>query len=289
MRDSSIAELRSSGRFSVNQRSRFLDGLRGWYVFSEGGQSMLRNFAPEGDPSLLNIPGFSGEIRSTPDPSGTYGAVPDFTGNDEYFEVPFSLTPTLPFTIHLWLRTTDASGFWGLFLNYVSGQAQAHYHQLMMAGGGGGFAFQVQSRATGGPSSANTGVAANTGEWVLGTGVWAANNDRRVYHNGEDEDIDTLVVNANASNLASIGLRANEGTGSRVGQIREVLWYDRAVPQDEIRDYYESWQDLYQPQRVAVPVAIALAPPTGSPSPLVGPGGLVGRGGLASVGRGSVA
>lgn len=153
-------------------------------------------------------------------------------GSSEYIEIDQAVVSAEPYTISCWFNTDDLANDQyivnisdkdavdnqsGLFA-YVS-QANDPLAAVSYDAGGANVALQI-------------GITANT--WHHGAGVWAANNDRAVFLNG-NKGTDNNARNVANQDRTSIG-RAGDSTPSYYmsGAVAEVGIWNVALTDDEV-------------------------------------------------------
>lgn len=233
----------------VNWAHRLNDGLLAWLIAAphRSFTNTFWNLVHKGQ----NFTGVNTENTDWSPPLGGarlggWSCV-DLGGTNEYFQYSASLFTAYPFTMTGWIRPANITGTHGAVCCGNSGNG-TDYMTIACDGAVGGDPVRMETGAptdfdTAPPSTSTAFVA---GEWNHVAGVWAAGDDRRVYHNagGKGTSTDTVTGTPNL-NTTTIGALNNTGGpySVAVGQIDCVRIYNRILTDDEILEEYELTRD----------------------------------------------
>ncbi len=182
-----------------------------------------------------SISGYDGSISQASWTTGINGSALEFDGSNDYVETNERIVDDYPFTISVWLKTTD-SGTDQAVVNLADSDLSNSYYGIYVRPDG-----RVRLMARNTQSRTIAGDVVNDGEWYNAVAVFNSSTDRKLYLNGIINGTQSTEVTFNSdADRWSMG-RWGDSSPNRYfeGSIDEVKLWDRALDSAEILQLYE--------------------------------------------------
>lgn len=181
-----------------------------------------------------SISGYDGSISQASWTTGINGSALEFDGSNDYVETNERIVDDYPFTISVWLKTTD-SGTDQAVVNLADSDLSNSYYGIYVSPDG-----RVRLMARNIQSRTMEGDVVNDGEWYNVVAVFNSSTDRKLYLNGIINGTQSTEVTFNSgADRWSMG-RWGDSSPNRYfeGTVDEVKLWDRALDSAEILQLY---------------------------------------------------
>ena len=183
--------------------------------------------------------------------------------NGDYFEDDSPIISDVPFTISIWIKLAIIDQF--QWVAAFAGTAANRYHSISIDSDN---TATMNSRGANGAMVIKTVATVSTGVWFHQCGVWADDNDRRLYLNGANKVTDNRMPGAGTMSHFDLGIAQSGGTGSHSastldGDFAELAIYDVALTDDEVA----AIANRTNPNRIRRPNLVHYYPLYGNASP----------------------
>lgn len=195
-----------------------------WWKFNEN----------SGTIAVDSVGGYDGDIYQATRTTGVNGTALEFDGSNDRVEINERIVDDYPFTISVWLKTTD-SGTVQAVVNLADSDLSNSYYGIDVRSNG-----KVRLVARNTQSRTITGDVLNDGEWYNVVAVFNSSTDRKLYLNGIINGTQSTEVTFNSgADRWSIG-RWGDSSPNRYfeGSIDEVKLWDKALDSAEILQLY---------------------------------------------------
>jgi hypothetical protein len=157
-----------------------------------------------------------------------------YSGSGQYSESASSPATGLPLTLAAWFYVANQTANHTILSVNVTAGSSNNRHVIAANGLSAGDPLVAATTDTGGASSlASTGIAYSANTWQHAIGVFAANNDRRVYLNGANKATSASTRTPSGS-LSRIYVGANGAGGALLnGRVAEAAIWAAVLTDDE--------------------------------------------------------
>jgi hypothetical protein len=163
---------------------------------------------------------------------GVYGQAKDFDGNDDFISTQYSQSGVSDFTLSLWLNKSGSTGV----LVSDGNSAPADRTSFIVSGD----VVDIIVEDDSGNISKLSSQTFDDGEWIHSVATFKANDNTRLYINGQLENSENHSVGPpdNPNNNVAFGHDPEDGDTHYNGAIDDVRIYERALDPAEVEQLY---------------------------------------------------